>query len=86
MRVWRTKCCFLVKEEDKTLRCDLGHFAPPDPRWEEMLPAESVPLGVEVGSIPREGWRRAVAWQHGGGLERGFQSSVEPSRWSITGS
>lgn len=86
MRVWRTKCCFLVKVEDITLGCDLGHFAPPDPRWEEMLPAESVPLGVEVGSIPHEGWRRAVARPHGGGLEHGFQSLVEPSGPSITGS
>lgn len=38
-------CWFLVKEEDKTLGCDLGHFAPPDPRWKEMLPAESIALG-----------------------------------------
>lgn len=40
----------MVKEEDKTLGGDLDHFAPPDPRWEEMLPIESVPLGVGVGS------------------------------------
>ena len=40
----------MVKEEDKTLGGDLDHFAPPDPRWEEMLPVESVPLGVGVGS------------------------------------
>lgn len=41
-----------------TLGWDLGHFARPDPKWEEMLPTESVPLGV--GWDPVMGCSRAT--------------------------